>query len=136
VDVDRISQVITNYLTNALRYAPEDRPITVSLRVESHNPQARKARVAVHDEGPGIPPDEQERIWARFEQSARVPYAQPHQGTGLGLGLYISREIVEQHGGQVGVESVEGEGSTFWFTLPLAPEAVPSVTSTALPPST
>jgi PAS domain S-box-containing protein len=124
-DADRIDQVITNFLTNALRYAPEDRPITVTLAVEDAS-----ARVSVRDEGPGIPVEEQQRIWAQFEQAAssssqrrrEEPGAAPpsHQ-TGLGLGLYISREIIERHGGQVGVDSAAGRGATFWFTLPLLP---------------
>jgi signal transduction histidine kinase len=113
-DADRIGQVVTNYLTNALRYAPEDRPIAVSLHTA-----AGHVRVAVRDEGPGISPAQQRTIWARFERAAR---AQQPRGAyvGLGLGLYISREIIEHHGGQVGVDSTVGQGSTFWFMLPLA----------------
>jgi signal transduction histidine kinase len=115
-DADRIAQVVTNYLTNAIRYSPAGAPITVALGAES-----AAARVEVRDEGPGIPPDEQERIWARFARANSVKQARDHDTeTGLGMGLYISREIVERHGGAVGVESAPGHGSTFWFTLPLA----------------
>jgi PAS domain S-box-containing protein len=114
VDADalRIGQALTNFLSNALRYSPEDHPVQVSLQLEG-----QQARVAVRDEGPGIHPAELDRIWAIFQRSPR----RGDEG-GLGLGLYISHEIIEHHDGQVGVESVVGQGSTFWFTLPLAQE--------------
>lgn len=73
----------------------------------------------VRDEGPGLPPGEQERIWDRFYRVAGIEHRHG-SSMGLGLGLYISRTIVERHGGQVGVESVPDEGATFWFTLPLS----------------
>jgi PAS domain S-box-containing protein len=117
-DADRIGQVVTNYLTNALKYAPADRPVVVRLEVAGAS-----ATVSVRDQGPGIPADEQTRVWELYH---RAPGADVQEGVGvglqvgLGLGLYISRAIVERHGGQVGVESEVGKGSTFWFTLPLA----------------
>ncbi len=113
-DEERIGQVVTNYLTNALKYSAEDRPVEVGLAVEGD-----RARVWVLDQGPGIPPEEQARIWERFH---RVPgiEVQSGSGIGLGLGLHISQTIIEQHDGQVGVESVPGQGSTFWFTLPVS----------------
>ncbi|MBF6590809.1 MAG: GAF domain-containing protein [Ktedonobacterales bacterium] len=113
-DADRIGQVVTNYLNNALRYSAAERPITVQLtRVDG------MAHVAVRDEGQGIPLGEQGRIWERFTQAEGVT-KQAESGIGMGLGLYISRAIIERHGGQVGVESAPGQGSAFWFTLPLA----------------
>jgi signal transduction histidine kinase len=75
--------------------------------------------VAVRDRGPGLPREEQARIWDCFYQAAEVQH-QPSERAGLGLGLYMSRLIVDQHGGHVGMESELGRGSTFWFTLPLA----------------
>src|SRR5438874_1197552 len=113
-DADRIGQVVANYLTNALKYSSADKPVTVSLEMEGP-----VARVSVQDEGPGLPPSEQERIWERFHRVRGVE-VQTGSGIGLGLGLYISKTIITWHGGRVGVASTPGQGSTFWFTLPLA----------------
>jgi signal transduction histidine kinase len=114
VDRHRIGQVMTNFLTNALKYSPPDQ--AVEVRVEEHE---REARLCVRDGGPGLPKDEQERIWERFYQAHGIQQ-QDGSGAGLGLGLSISRTIVEQHQGEVGVDSIPGDGCTFWFTLPLA----------------
>jgi signal transduction histidine kinase len=119
-DADRIGQVVTGYLSNALKYAPEDQPVTVRLEATSDD-----ARVSVHDEGPGLPPDQQERVWEAFYQAPGVE-TQSGSSIGLGLGLSICRTIVERHGGRVGVESAVGQGATFWFTLPLAPTGAPT----------
>jgi signal transduction histidine kinase len=113
-DADRISQVVINYLTNALKYSAADRPVEVLLVIEG-----QMARVSVQDEGPGLSPTEQQTIWERFYQVKRIK-VQSGSGTGLGLGLHICKTIIEQHQGQVGVQSSPGEGSSFWFTLPLA----------------
>ena len=115
-DAERIGQVISNYLTNALKYSPEDRPVEV--RVEK---EGMKARISVSDQGPGLSPAEQERVWERFYRVEGIK-RQRGFGLGLGLGLHICQAIIKQHGGEVGVESTEGEGSTFWFTLPIAEE--------------
>ena len=75
------------------------------------------ARVSVHDDGPGLSSEEQPCVWERFY---RVPGISEQGGFGgLGLGLYICRTIIEQHGGEVGIKSSPGNGATFWFTLPL-----------------
>lgn len=114
VDGDRLGQVIANLLSNALKYSPAKRPVTLSLRSA-----ARHVRVSVRDGGPGIPPAEQQRIWEQFH---RVPGIKSQHGAGgLGLGLYLSKAIIERHGGQIGVKSTVGRGSTFWFTLPTIP---------------
>src|SRR6266700_1702760 len=111
-DAGRVGQALTNYLINALKYAPLDQVISVRLEVE-----ASIARVPVRDQGPGLTPEQQQRVWERFYQVA-APGLQGPDG-GLGLGLAIARTIIEQHQGQVGVESAPGRGSTFWFTLPI-----------------
>ncbi len=112
-DPDRIRQAIANYLTNALKFSADDKPVHVALRRDEH-----LATVTVQDFGPGLPPDEQVRIWERFHRSPEITH-QSGSNIGLGLGLYITRTIIEHHGGQVGVESRVGEGATFWFTLPI-----------------
>lgn len=110
-DRDRISQVIANYVTNALRYSPPDRPIYVGLVV-----QEDAARVWVRDEGPGLSVEEQKDLWQRFQKIK----GRKDAGKGLGLGLYICRTLITQHKGTVGVESTPGKGSTFWFSLPIS----------------
>ncbi len=114
VDAERIGEVINNYVTNALKYSPEDQPIEVRLEKKGDS-----ARFSVRDHGPGLSPSEQPHIWGRFH---RVEGIKRQRGfaVGMGLGLYICQALVEQHHGQVGVESAKGKGSTFWFTLPLA----------------
>jgi len=77
------------------------------------------ALVLVRDEGPGLSEIEQQRIWERFYRAKGIE-VQSGTGIGLGLGLHICKTIIEYHQGQVGVQSVPGQGSTFWFTLPLA----------------
>jgi len=114
-DPDRISEVIDNYLSNALKYSPADSPIIVSLAACDDG----VVRVAVCDEGQGIAPETQARIWNVFERLDSGG-AQRAQGVNLGLGLHICKTIIALHGGEVGVESAVGAGSTFWFTLPLA----------------
>ena len=114
-DPERIGQVVTNYLTNALKYSKADRPVAIRVEVAGQS-----ARVSVRDEGPGVPAEEHERVWERFHRVAGIEVLSG-SGVGLGLGLHICRTIVERHEGAVGLESALGRGSTFWFTLPLAP---------------
>jgi signal transduction histidine kinase len=109
MDEDRIKQVIINYLTNALKYTEDDREIIVGMEVTE-----TVVRVYVHDQGPGLTVEQQQEVWERFYQTDPST-----KKGGLGLGLYIAKILITQHHGQVGVESQPGEGSTFWFTLPL-----------------
>jgi signal transduction histidine kinase len=118
-DADRISEVLSNYLSNAHKYSPVERPIMVSLTVEG-----LLARVAVRDKGPGISPADQKQIWERFYRAPGIETReQSSANSNLGLGLYICKEIIELHQGCVGVESVPGHGATFWFSLGLANSA-------------
>jgi signal transduction histidine kinase len=111
IDRDHIEQVLANYLSNALKYSQEDQPVTIDVQREG-----TKIRVGVHDNGPGITAKDQKRIWERFYRVQQTE-VQSGSGIGFGLGLYISRSIIERHGGTVGVESKPGHGTTFWFTL-------------------
>jgi PAS domain S-box-containing protein len=109
-DEQQIDQVVVNLVNNAVKYAPESKHI--SIDVEQVN---KKVKISVKDEGPGIEP---EKIPHLFDRYYRADYS-GIQFSGLGLGLYISAEIIKKHGGEIGVESELGNGSTFWFTLPL-----------------
>jgi signal transduction histidine kinase len=115
-DADRVRQVIDNYLSNALKYSDPDKPVRVFVDLDGQT-----ARVRVQDEGPGLTNEQQQRLWERFY---RVPgiEVKNRSGSGLGLGLHICKMIIKNQGGQVGVQSTPGQGSTFWFTLPLANE--------------
>lgn len=107
-DEFRIEQVVTNLLTNALRYG-QGRPVSVTVATSG-----TEALVSVRDRGMGIAPQDQERIFEQFERAqgdAQVP--------GLGLGLYIAREIAQAHRGQLAVRSTPGEGAEFILSLPL-----------------
>ena len=110
-DEFRIEQVLTNLLTNALRYGG-GRPVAVSVTQAGDT-----ARMSVRDQGMGIAPADQERI---FEQFERTDDSRKH-APGLGLGLFITRQIVCLHGGEITLESRPGEGALFCVSLPLAP---------------
>jgi signal transduction histidine kinase len=108
VDPGRMQQVLANLLGNAVRYAPVGSPVTVAVR---RMPPAT-ARIEVRDRGPGLSRDEQARVFDRFVRGAAS------EGTsGLGLGLYLCRAIVEQHGARIGVDSSPGAGATFWIDI-------------------
>ena len=110
-DAGRLEQLLLNLLTNAISYAPETEDIDVRLsRADGC------AELQVQDYGAGIPEDDQNRIFSRFYQVGRT--GRPSQ-SGLGLGLFISREIVNAHGGEIAVSSEEGKGTTFTVRLPL-----------------
>lgn len=110
-DKERIRQVLVNLLINAIKYSPHADMILVKLKDES-----KKVVVSVEDFGLGIPQSQQTHIFERF---FRVKSKEKYNVKGLGLGLYITREIVNAHDGKLWVESTEGKGSTFSFSLPV-----------------
>lgn len=111
-DPDRLQQVVLNLISNAITHAPRSRFINVELRSSDGHAELR-----VSDDGPGVPEAELPHLFSRFYQVSRK---QGGTERGLGLGLYISREIVRAHDGEITVSSVEGRGTTFTVRLPLA----------------
>jgi PAS domain S-box-containing protein len=107
----RLTQVIDTLLDNAVRYSPDGGPIEVSVTT-----RGAEARFSVRDVGVGIPRKKQERIFERFY---RAHTDTPHDYGGMGVGLYIAREVIAQHGGRMWFKSEEGHGSEFCFALPL-----------------
>lgn len=112
-DAERIGQVIINLLSNALKYSAVDRLVALTLTKDGN-----KAMVKIHDAGVGIPPDALPKLFERYYRVAGID-VQSGSEQGLGLGLFICRNIIERHHGQIGVESALGQGSIFWFALPL-----------------
>ncbi|PSB30030.1 PAS domain S-box protein [Stenomitos frigidus] len=113
VDPDRILQTLTNLLSNAIKFSPGGSTVWLSAQLHADHIQ-----IQVQDQGRGIPPDKLQLVFDRFQQ---VDQSDARQKGGTGLGLAICRNITEQHGGKIWVESVFGQGSTFFMTLPLVP---------------
>lgn len=111
-DEDRLDQVLENLIANARKYSPDDTPIEITVK-----PVGSDVDITVRDRGIGIPPTELARVFDLFYRSSEARTSRPE---GLGLGLYISREIVTRLGGSISVESVVGDGSTFRIRLPIA----------------
>jgi signal transduction histidine kinase len=112
LDHQRMSQVVTNIVSNALKYSPADLPVRIQV-----DQRDNVAVLQVSDAGPGIAADQQTRI---FEPFYRTPEAQGSSKRGSGLGLAICKDIVEQHDGRIWCDSCVGKGSTFVVELPLA----------------
>jgi two-component system CheB/CheR fusion protein len=110
-DKDRLGQVFTNLLSNAIKYSPHGSQIIISVVVDNE-----RVIVSVQDAGTGIAEAHHEKIFERFYQVSN-PQEKPFSG--LGIGLYLSSEIVKRHGGRIWVESQKGEGATFYVALPL-----------------
>lgn len=106
-DKDRVAQVLSNLISNAIKFTPSGGSVSVAAEQADH-----EIKVLIQDSGPGIPEEQKDRIFERFAQIGNK------NRSGLGLGLYISKTLVELHHGKLWVESSDGSGSTFSFTLP------------------
>ena len=115
-DERKVKQVLYNLLSNATKFTPDGGSVCLLAKCQKTKNGEPEVVISVRDTGVGISPQHQERIWNAFEQ-VDGSYTRQQQGTGLGLAL--TRRIVELHGGRIWLESVEGEGSTFSFALPL-----------------
>jgi len=115
LDEDKMTQVIDNIISNAIKYSPEGGTIFCRVSILEKHGQ-RNLLIAIEDEGMGIPYDYHDKLFDRFY---RADKARTRQLGGSGLGLAISKELVEAHYGNIWVESTEGKGTTFFFTLPL-----------------
>jgi signal transduction histidine kinase len=111
-DKEKISQVIYNLVDNAIKYGSEGQTITIAI----HKLKKDWVKIEVKDQGSGIPPELQKKVFAKF---AQLEPSLNRSQEGIGLGLYICKLIVRKLGGTIGVESVLGEGSTFYFILPV-----------------
>jgi PAS domain S-box-containing protein len=114
VDAQRIEQVLTNLVTNAMKYSGDSRQVDIAVV-----PGGDEVITSVRDYGVGIPAGQLELVFGRFFRAGNVSAT---RYPGLGLGLYISEGIISRHSGRIWVESTEGSGSTFYFSLPLLPQ--------------
>lgn len=109
-DGDRIVQVLTNLISNAVRFSPGGSEVTARV---ANSVQPNMVRFEITDRGPGIPADQHEKLWDKFQQ-----FDSGENKGGSGLGLAISKALILQHHGSVGLQSEPGKGSTFWFDIP------------------
>jgi PAS domain S-box-containing protein len=118
-DGDRILQVLSNILANAIKYSPSPGKVIVACEKSGSS-----CKISVRDFGPGVAKNQAHKLFGRFEQ-LRAKDGKNRAGSGLGLA--IAKAIVEQHGGEIGVELPDGGGSIFWFSLPLAEDEIESL---------
>ncbi len=120
-DGEKLWQAYTNLISNAIKYSPAPAPIAVTVTQFTEADGAPWLRVAVRDEGTGIAPDQVAHVFDRFFRAAVAKGMERQQQDGLGLGLYITRAIIESHGGRIAATSVLSVGSTFTIELPVVP---------------
>ncbi|MBI3088996.1 MAG: ATP-binding protein, partial [Candidatus Colwellbacteria bacterium] len=119
IDAGRLGLAISNLLDNAIKYNVKNGTVTVKIERLTDKPYLQ---VSIKDNGIGIPPEEAPKLFTKFfrsENAARI------ETEGSGLGLYITKNIIERHGGAIWAESILGRGTTFYFTLPLDPKLIP-----------
>jgi PAS domain S-box-containing protein len=115
-DREKVGSVISNYLSNAIKYSPKGKNIEITCAMKDN-----QVIVSVKDEGMGIKPGDLDKIFDRYY---RVETSHTQHIAGFGIGLYLSSEIIQRHGGKVWAESESGVGSTFYFSLPLEPDRI------------
>jgi len=111
IDESKIRQVIMNFADNALYYSHEDSDININLSVMGDN-----VVFIVKDTGIGVPSNEQEQLFSKFYRASNARKQRPD---GTGVGLYLSKTVIDAHGGKIIFDSIEGKGSTFGFSLPI-----------------
>lgn len=119
IDPERLGLALFNIIDNAIKYNSKDGSVIISVKKDSGG---EYVKIAVEDSGVGIPKEDLNKIFTKFHRSTNAVQLEPN---GSGLGLFITRNIIKRHGGEIGVESNIDRGSTFWFTLPINPKAVP-----------
>ena len=117
IDVMAIQRVLDNYVSNAIKYSPSQTSVWINIeRINAAEYEGSRVMVSVRDEGPGLTAEDKQHVFGKMQRLSAKPTAGEHS---TGLGLYIVKQLVEAHRGHVGVESEEGKGAIFWFTLPV-----------------
>ena len=116
LDPNKIRMVIENLLDNGIKYTSRGGKITMSIKDDNLNSSNQSLKIIISDTGVGIPEDEQKKIFRKFFRASNARLQEPD---GSGIGLYIAKDIIERHGGALWFESKEGQGTTFFITLPV-----------------
>lgn len=122
IDPDKIRLALENLVANAIQYTFEKGTVTISVSMRGQKQKEKEIVVSIQDTGIGMSKEERKKLFARF---FRTREAIAIHAEGAGLGLFIAKNIIERHGGNIQVESEKGKGSTFTFTIPLAKEQIP-----------
>ena len=117
IDVLAIQRVLDNYVSNAIKYSPVQTNVWIGVEHLTTSEGGAFSKIAVRDEGPGLTEEDKQKVFGKMQRLSAKPTGGEHS---TGLGLFIVKKLVEAHGGAVGVDSIHGEGATFWFTLPIS----------------